>query len=133
MGLNDFLPMERVFEDMQFSPALDVNETDKEVCISAELPGMKEDDIDVSLDNNVLTISGEKRSEREEKSKDVYRMERRWGSFCRSVQLPRGLDVEKAEASYKNGVLSVVLPKTEEYQKSVRKIEVKKDGKKSSK
>lgn len=133
MGLNDFLPMERVFEDIQFSPALDVNETDKEISISAELPGMKEDDIDVSLDNNILTISGEKRSEREEKGKDLYRMERRWGSFCRSVQLPRGLDVEKAEASYKNGVLNVVLPKTEEYQKSVRKIEVKKDGKKSSK
>jgi HSP20 family protein len=134
-------PIDRMFDDFfgsglnqlnelpaQFMPAIDVSDNDKEIRISAELPGMDEKDIDISLANNVLTISGEKTSEQEEKGKDRYRMERHYGSFSRSVQLPPGLDTDKTEASYKNGVLEVVLPKTAEYQSSVKKISVKGSG-----
>jgi HSP20 family protein len=119
-GLNELNELPR-----QFVPAVDVSENDRELKISAEIPGMTEKDIDISLANDVLTISGEKTSESEEKGKDRYRMERRYGSFSRSVQLPPGLDTDKAEASYKNGVLDVILPKTAEYNNRVKKITVK--------
>ena len=106
-------------------PAVDVAEKDKEYEITAELPGMDESNIEVKLSNGMLTITGEKKEEKEEKKKDYYLSERRYGSFERSFQLPEGVDADKIEAKFTKGVLKVVLPKTAEAQKSVKKIAVK--------
>lgn len=108
-----------------FSPVLDVHETDKEFQINLEVPGMSDRDIDISMSRNVLTISGEKKEEREENAKGIYRVERRYGTFSRSIPLPDNcVDSEKAEASFKNGVLSIKLPKVTDYKDSVRKIHI---------
>lgn len=106
-------------------PHTDVTDTDEAVEVSVELPGMDEKDIDVSLNDDVLTIRGEKKAEREEKKKGYYLAERSYGSFYRRIPLPPGVDPEKAEAQFKKGVLTVSLPKTPEAQAKVRKIEVK--------
>jgi HSP20 family protein len=99
-----------------FSPRVDVVEGDKEVTVSAELPGMDEKKIAVSLSRGVLTISGEKREKVEDRGKNYYRMERSYGSFQRSVPLPSEVDEDKAEATFKKGVLTITLPKTAEAQ-----------------
>jgi HSP20 family protein len=97
---------------MSFIPSVDVVETDDSVRVSAELPGLDQEDIELSLDNDLLVIRGEKRSETEEKGRYSYRAERRYGAFSRSVRLPAEVKAEKAEAVFKNGVLTVTLPKT---------------------
>ena len=107
------------------APAVDVAEGDKAYEITAELPGMDEKDIEVNVASGGLTIKGEKREEKEEKQKDYYVSERRYGSFERYFGLPEGVDANKIEATFKNGVLKVTLPKTVEAQKSAKKIEVK--------
>jgi len=107
-----------------FEPRVDVAETDKEVRITAELPGVEEKDVEVSLSRDAITIKGEKREEKEEKGKEQYRMERSYGAFRRSFSLPCEVDADKATASFKKGVLTVMLPKTAEAAKS-KKIEVK--------
>jgi len=107
------------------SPAVDVTETEKAYEITAELPGLDEKDIEVNVANGGLTIKGEKKEEREEKQKDYYVSERRYGSFERYFGLPDGVDADKIEAAFKNGVLKVTLPKTVEAQKPAKKIEVK--------
>ena len=106
-------------------PAVDVAETDKAYEITAELPGLEEKNIEVKLANGVLSIKGEKQEEKEEKQKDYYRRERSFGSFERSFQVPDHVDDDKIEASFKNGILSVTLPKSAEAQKQAKKIEVK--------
>lgn len=108
-----------------FGPSTDVTETDKSVNVSVELPGMTEEDIDISLSGNTMTIRGEKKIEHEEERKGVYMSERHYGSFHRTVPLPAGVDPDKAEATYKNGVLTVSLPKTEEALASIKRIPVK--------
>ena len=110
-------------EQGAWAPSLDVSETEKEIIVSAELPGMEEKDVDVSIQNGVLTIKGEKKEEKE--GKNVYRMERRYGAFQRSVEIPSEIDKDKAEASYKNGVLTVKLPKTKAAQQEAKKVPVK--------
>ncbi len=108
-----------------FIPSLDVHETDKEFQIRLEVPGMDEKDIDISIHRDLLTISGEKKEEKEENVKGVHRVERRFGSFSRSVRLPENcVDTEKAEAAYKNGVLTVKLPKLTEYKQCAKKIPI---------
>ena len=107
-------------------PAVDVVDKDKAYEITAELPGMDESNIDVKVADGTLTIKGEKRDEKEEKKKDYYLSERRFGSFQRSFGVPDGVDVDKIEANFKNGVLTVTLPKTPEAQKSEKKIAIKK-------
>jgi HSP20 family protein len=107
------------------SPAVDVSEDDKAYRITAELPGMSEKDIDVSLSGDTLTIKGEKRSEKEEKAKNYYLSERTYGSFQRSFSLPDGIDRSKIEASFAAGVLTLSLPKTAEAVQQQKKIEVK--------
>ena len=106
-------------------PAVDVAEHDKAYEITAELPGMDEKNIEVKVANGGLTIKGEKREEKEEKEKDYYLKERRFGSFERFFRLPEGVDTNKIEANFKKGVLTVTLPKTAEAQKAEQKIEVK--------
>jgi HSP20 family protein len=107
------------------TPAMDVAETEKAYEITAELPGMSESDVEVVASNGVLTIKGEKKEEREEKKKDYYLSERRYGSFARRLQIPEDVDADKIEAAFKKGILTVTLPKKPEAQKPAKKIEVK--------
>ncbi len=95
-----------------FSPQVDIVDNEKEIKVSVELPGLDEKDIDVSLSRDTLTISGEKRQEKEDKGKNYYRMERSYGSFKRAIPIPCEVKTEDIEATFKNGVLSVVLPKS---------------------
>lgn len=107
-----------------FEPRVDVAETDKEVRITAELPGVEEKDVEVSLSGDAITIKGEKREEKEEKGEEQYRLERSYGAFRRSFSLPCEVDADKATASFKKGVLTVALPKSAQAAKS-KKIAVK--------
>jgi HSP20 family protein len=97
-----------------FMPEVDVTETDKEFRVTAELPGMDDKDIEVTSFNGGLTIKGEKREEREEERGDYYHSERQFGVFERMVPLPSDVNADKAKASFKKGILKIVLPKTEE-------------------
>jgi HSP20 family protein len=99
------------------TPAVDIVEKDNAFEMTAELPGLDAKNIELSLSDDVLTIKGEKKEEKEENTKDRYVSERRYGSFRRSVQLPASVDVGKIEATYKSGVLTVMLPKSAEAQK----------------
>ena len=110
------------------SPKIDVSESEKEVLITAELPGLEEKDVELLLTPETLTIKGEKKMESEEKERDYYRTERVYGSFCRTIGLPSGIDKDKTEATFKKGVLKVVLPKTVQAQKEVKKLEIKKEA-----
>jgi HSP20 family protein len=95
-----------------FSPSLDVKETDNEIRISAELPGLDEKDIEVMLTGDALVLKGEKKEEKEEKEGNFHRVERRFGSFRRVVTLPEGVDADKSEAKFEKGVLTISIPKT---------------------
>jgi HSP20 family protein len=108
------------------TPAVDVVDKEKAYEITAELPGMDESNIDVKFSDGTLTIKGEKKDEKEEKKKDYYLSERRYGSFQRSFGVPAGVDTTKIEAHFKNGVLTVTLPKTVDAQKSEKKIAINK-------
>jgi HSP20 family protein len=106
-------------------PAIDVTEAEKEYHLTAELPGMEARDIDVALADDVLTIRGEKKEEREEKAESYCISERRFGAFQRSIQLPRGVDTGCIEAKFDKGLLTVILPKTAEAAARQKKIEVR--------
>ncbi len=107
------------------SPAVDVIETDKTYEITAELPGLDEKNVEVKVANGMLTMRGEKKEQKEEKRKDYFVSERRYGAFERRFQIPSGVDVAKIEASFKNGVLTVSLPKTAEAQAAEKSIAIK--------
>ena len=92
-------------------PSMDISETDKLIEITAELPGLEKKDVELNVADNLLTIRGEKKNEREEKNKDYHLVERSYGSFSRSVELPPGLKVEDILAEIANGVLKVTVPK----------------------
>jgi len=109
------------------TPRIDVHETEKELRISAELPGLSEQDIEVSLSRDLLTISGEKKQESEQNVKGWYCMERSFGSFTRSIALPCEVDQDSCNASFKNGVLTVSLAKTPQAQANTRCIPIKKE------
>ncbi|TIO11085.1 MAG: Hsp20/alpha crystallin family protein [Mesorhizobium sp.] len=113
------------YADWQIAPAMDLVEKGEEYEITAELPGIDEKNVEIKLANRTLTIKGEKTEEKEEKDKDYYLSERRYGSFQRSFQLPEGVDADKIDASFAKGVLTVKLPKTAEAQKAEKKITVK--------
>ena len=106
-------------------PSVDIVEKDNAYKVSAELPGIAASDIDVKFSDGMLTISGEKQEEKEEKKKDYFLSERRYGSFKRSFRVAEGVDADKIEASFKNGVLTVTLPKTAEARKNTKTITVK--------
>ena len=107
-----------------YVPSVDIFETDNEVVVKAEMPGMTKDDIQVSLSDNILTIKGEKKKEEEKSDKDYYRSERVYGAFMRSLPLPAEVNPEKIHAAFKNGVLEVRLPKTEEAKKKAINVKV---------
>lgn len=106
-------------------PAVDVSEDDKAFKITAELPGMSEKNVDVTVTGDLVVLKGEKQQEREEKGKNRYLSERSYGSFQRSFYLPEGVARDKVTAEFKDGVLTVTLPKTVEAQAQQKKIEVK--------
>lgn len=107
------------------TPAVDVVEKDDAFEITAELPGMSDKDVEVTHANGRLTIKGEKKEEKEEKKKDYYLSERRYGSFQRSFAMPDGVNEDKIDARFKDGVLTVTLPKTPAAKKATKKIAVK--------
>ena len=92
-----------------WAPAIDVVTKDSDLVIRAELPGVKQEDVDITLENNVLTVSGERKAEQEEERGGYHVRERRYGSFSRSLALPEGLDESKIHARYDNGVLEVIV------------------------
>ena len=96
-----------------WTPLADITEDDKEYIIKAELPDVKKEDVKVTVENGVLTISGERKFEKEEKKKKYHRVERAYGSFMRSFSLPDQGDASKVKAAFKNGMLTVHLPKSE--------------------
>jgi HSP20 family protein len=108
------------------TPSMDVKETDKEITIEAELPGLDQEDVSLTIQNGVLTIEGEKKLEHEEDKEDYHVMERRYGSFQRSLRIPDTVNEDKIEARFDKGVLKVVLPKRPEAASEQRKIEIKK-------
>jgi HSP20 family protein len=108
-----------------FSPRVEVLENEKEIRISAELPGLDEKDIEISLSHDTLTIKGEKKEEKESSKKEYYRKERSYGSFRRSISLYSEIDADKVKASFKKGVLKITLPKTRSEADEKKKITVK--------
>ena len=94
-------------------PAVDIYESDDAFVATADLPGLRKDDIDVSIEDNVLTVSGERKFEKSEKEGTFRRVERSYGTFRRSFTLPRGVESSKVEAKFKDGVLNLTLPKSE--------------------
>jgi HSP20 family protein len=107
------------------APSIDVSETESELKIEADLPGVDQKDVDVMISDNILTIKGEKKTETEEKKKDFHLVERSYGSFSRSLALPFAVDPNQAKATFKNGVLSISLPKPPEVQAKAKKIAIK--------
>jgi HSP20 family protein len=114
-------PIMRVGE---WLPSLDVAETKNDLVVKVELPGMDPKDIDISLTDGYLTIKGERKQEKEEKEENYHFIERSYGTFTRSVRLPKEVKHDKRSASYKNGILKVVLPKSEETKTKEVKIKV---------
>jgi HSP20 family protein len=109
----------------EFNPRVNVTEREKEFEVTAELPGMAEDDIDISLARDVLTIKGEKKQETEDKGDNYYRMERSYGKFSQVIPFPAGVvENDNVEATFRNGVLTVTLPKLKEAQQISRRITV---------
>jgi len=124
---NDFFsPDERLLGEMEFTPSVDISENKNEIVIEADLPGMEEKDIDVSIAGDLLTIKGERKDEKEEKEEDYYRKERVYGSFSRQITLPKHIKREDVKAKFKNGVLKITLPKSEDYKEKEVKIELEK-------
>jgi len=108
-----------------WNPAMDVYQDKDKVVVQAEVPGLSKDDIDVSLEGDVLTIQGEKKEEKEEKEKRYHRVERSYGYFQRVVELPAPVDAKGIKADFKDGVLKITLPKKEEAKPKSIKIDVK--------
>lgn len=120
--------MDEFFNDVvntnrdSFVPGIDISETEKQFLITAELPGMNKEDIDISLDNGRLSISGERKFESEEEGKTFHRVETKYGSFNRSFQLPDNVDAESIKATYKSGLLNISIDKSEDKVKKQIKI-----------
>jgi len=120
-----WLPRLKMPEFEVISPSVDIFEESDDVVVKAELPGMKKDDIEVTLSDDTITISGEKKREEKVEKKNYYRYERSFGSFTRSFRLPVEVQTDKAKASFKDGVLEIRIPKTEEAKKRAKKLEIK--------
>lgn len=108
-----------------FSPRIDVSQDKNGLNIAAELPGMDEKDIEVSLKDGLLLIKGEKTHDDKKEGKDYYHVERSYGSFQRSIRVPEEVDPDRIEASFKKGLLKIKLPKSEKEQEKARRIDVK--------
>jgi HSP20 family protein len=120
-------------EEKSWMPAVDVFEKEDRFIVKAELPGMKEEDIDISVVGDTLSIKGEKKTETEVKEEDYYRCERSYGSFYRSIPIPSNVDANKIEASFDDGVLELVLPKSAKIKPKKIAVSTKKKATKSTK
>lgn len=107
-------PWTEELSNRTWMPAVDIRETAEAFLVSAELPGLSRDDINITLEDSVLTLSGERRFEKEAEKDNYHRIERSYGSFSRSFTLGSGVEAEKVKASFKDGVLTVTVPKREE-------------------
>lgn len=145
-ALSHFEEMERRFEDLfrrpfsllepswwprlrmpemeEVAPKVDIFEEGDNFVVKAEIPGMKKEEIEVNLTDDMVTISGEKKKEEKVEKKDYYRLERSYGSFSRSFRLPKEVQSDKAKATFKDGVLEVKVPKTEEAKKKEKKVSI---------
>ena len=112
-----------------WSPPIDVYESNDNIVLKADLPEVSQNDVDISVQGNTLTIKGERKRENEVQEKDFYRMERSYGTFTRSFSLPPTVDTEKIDASFSKGVLKVTLPKREESKPKQISVKVNGDGK----
>ena len=123
---NDFWPARRRRDSIAdvFVPDIDVSEDTQNVHIRVDLPGLEEKDVKVNFQNGILTLSGEKKEEKETKERNYHTIERSYGSFSRAVAIPAKVDAAKAKAKFKNGVLSIVMPKMEEAKPKEISIEV---------
>jgi len=110
---------------ISWNPAVDISESNDSYNIKAELPGLKNEDVKITLNNNVITIRGEKKSDGEKKGSNFHRIERQYGSFERSFILPGTVSSDKIEALFNDGILTVTLPKTEETKEKVVDIKIK--------
>lgn len=108
----------------EWFPALDISETKNDIVVKTEIPGLDRKDIDISLSDGVLIIKGEKKQEKESEKENYHLVERSYGTFIRSVRLPQEVKTDKINASYKNGLLKITLPKSEESKKKEIKIKV---------
>lgn len=106
--------LEKTFAEAAWQPMVDITETDKALQVKVDLPGIKPEEVHISVANDQLTIQGERKEEKETKDKTVHRVERRYGSFYRSIPLPVGTDPEKVTAESDNGVITITLPKPPE-------------------
>ena len=113
------------FSSMAPSFRVDVSEDDKTIYIDADMPGVKKEDVKISMDEDILTINAERTHEEEEKKKDYHRIERSYGSMSRSFTVGENVDADGIEAKYDNGVLHIVLPKKEPVEKAKKEIDVK--------
>lgn len=107
-----------------FAPCFEVNESGDRICVTAELPGVPEKDVDISVDDGLLCIKGEKRSEHDDNDQGYHFSERSYGSFQRTFALPDGIDVEKIAAKFKDGVLTITLPRDRAKPETARKIKI---------
>lgn len=119
----DFTLPSLMFEDAEWTPAFDVSETDNELIIKAEVPGMDKKDINITVSDGMLTIKGEKKHEKKEENEHYHRVETHYGAFSRTLRLPTEVEADKVDATYKDGVLNVTLPKSEAVEP--KKIEIK--------
>ncbi len=120
--LPSWWPRLRLPEIEEVPPSMDIFTEGDDVVVKAELPGMKKEDIDVSLTKDTISISGEKKKEEKVEKKDYYSLERSYGSFKRLFSLPAEVQTEKASAKFKDGVLEIRIPKTEEAKKKEKKV-----------
>ncbi len=124
--MNQFDPVVKEESNLaSFVPSVNTRESDDAYYIEVDLPGIKKEDIEITTEDNVLTISGERKYKDEVKEDDYYKVESRYGKFSRSFTLPEKVDVEKIQAESRDGVLEVVIPKLKEEENKPRKIEIK--------
>ena len=123
-GFGHFPALAKGESSNSISPSIDVRETESELVVEAELPGMDEKDISVTLNNGFLTLKGEKKSEREEKNDEYHLTERSYGRFQRSFQVADTVDADKVKAEFQKGILTVTLPKRPEAMKTEKRIPI---------
>ena len=111
---NNFARSSESDRDVLWSPMVDIFENEDEITVNVEIPGMGKDDVKISIQDNVLTLKGEKKQDKEMKDKNFHRVERAYGTFERSFSLPSSIQTDKVKATTKDGVLTVTLPKAEE-------------------
>jgi HSP20 family protein len=120
----DFLPLRGEFENFAWMPQIEVLQNNGQFMVRADLPGLTRDDVKIEVTDNLMTISGERKDENEEKREGFYRSERRYGVFCRQVLLPEGANTENAIATFRNGVLEVSIP-VPKLETITRRLEIK--------